>query len=209
MVKRFQELGIKFSDQEGGEDNANYFQTQIRNNLDLLNRSVPLKPLEIFTKDGVIFFQMKIMPDRKLYIRQAPLAHGIHGNHQLPSFEALEKILKEGFLGNFDPNVVLDLSRKTSGLRDKDKRVGKITFGDKYTIELMAPSEITEHTHMRQVKTMLPQSFVSKAAPQQILKVKIKIDKRLPKEQIAAKKAFYKEHLKGWPIAFEIADSLF
>ena len=136
--------------------------------------------------------KVELMKSGKILVKRHPSTHGVTGVY-FDTFEKLLGILSRGFTGNRPPNIAIE-EQRGEGYIYADKSQKKDTWGDEYTIELMAP--VTDAPY--------GQGFVKEAGINDITRIIIELNPQLTQQVISQRKALYKQQLgkSGIPIKF-------
>jgi len=144
------------------------------------------------TADGGIPLRIKRLKNGRILLHQCPAQHGVGARGGRDPFQNLKKILEEGFRSLTGDVNVFVREQRGGGVISHSKQ--QQTFGDWYSIELMAPLDYFPH--------------VKSATPKQILSVHVGLNKELTEEQRSGRKKFYRKEITeafGVPVHFHIS----
>ncbi len=159
------------------------------------------------TPFGLVPFKIKSFENGTLLVHQMPLLHNVTpGRDSADPFVALQAIVKNGFVGEENPNVLIKESKDVvpAYVSARSRRELPAT-GDLFAIRLMAPIKdfvrrkyqpfwgIPHDEHL---------AFVEKASPSQVIGISILLDPSASEKEIEEKKTIYKKVFEGHPIFF-------
>ncbi len=178
LVKRLRQME---KDREG-ESLIHYMDT-FHSHGDFRRMRIPLKVTR--QKDG------------RFLIHQAPATHWILKHGHAETFETLQAIATEGFRANEGPNVMFAEGKRVDhkhgyGYPSEKEQ----TRGDRYGLEIASETFGQDGAE--------PTGTVTRASPEQILRINVVLHRKLTPGQMLERIAYYRRHLPGHTLAFYV-----